>query len=346
VDKRRDCKSAARLGADCVWYKNSKNKEGVCLGWDSRCQGAVRNKCRWLIRKNTGDKVHDADCEWFRKPKRTSTGLCWGPDSRCAEVTSQYSKVDEWKMEITCKWQVTKGANCQWLPAGSAGKCSGQDHRCASTVDMTECYNIGKCMWSAEEEQLTAVVTLKPAPSSDGLGAAGGDRRLEGSSDVPDLGVQLAVKQGIASRYTNVEPYEIAITKSEMQGEDIKLDYSLTVVGTPSRSTVSDDEMLQVTNEALDAQSMEIAFTDAKVEAVTTKRQTRVFSLEVQSSSREFLVKSSAQSTPTPSGSMASPASSEPSGDEGSEMVSSATTPRGMLVLTFAATLAFCMGSL
>lgn len=211
---------------------------------------------------------------------------------------------------------------------------------------MTECYNIGKCMWSAEEEQLTAVVTLKPAPSSDGLGAAGGKRRLEGSSDVADLGVQLAVKQGIASRYTNVEPYETAITKSEMQGEDIKLDYSLTVVGTPSRSTVSDGEMLQVTNEALDAQSMEIAFTDAKVEAVTTKRQTRVFSLEGQSSSREFLVKNSAQSTPTPSDSMASPASSEPNVEEGSEMVSSATTPRGMLVLTLAATLTSCMRSL
>merc|ERR1711907_632003 len=194
-------------------------------------------------------------------------------------------------------------------------------------------------------EQLTAVVTLKPAPHSNGLGVAGGHRRLEELSDVPDLGVQLAVKQGIASRYTNVEPYEIAITNSEMQGEDIKFDYSLAVVGTPSRSTVSDDEMLQVTNEALDAQSMEIAFTDAKVEAVTTKRQTRVFSLGARRSSREFLVKSSAQSTPTPSGSVDSPAVSERSAstEEGSEMVSSATTPRGMLVLSMAATLASFM---
>jgi len=207
---------------------------------------------------------------------------------------------------------------------------------------MNECYNVGKCTWSAEEEQVTAAVTLKtaPVPQSSALGVAGGNRRLKGSSVAADLGVQLAVKQGIAARYTNVEPYEIAITESEVQGEDVKLAYSLAVVGTANRSSGSVEEMLQVTNEALDAQSMEITFTDAKMEAGTTKRQTRLFSLEASSSSRVFLGKTPDQSTPTPG------ASSDPSDERGYEMASSAITSNRMLVLTVVAIFASCKCSI
>merc|ERR1719375_2414809 len=250
------------------------------------------------------------------------TGLCWGTDSRCVDATTQYAQTESWKMEMTCKWQVTKGANCQWFPRGSAGKCSGSDSRCEGTADMNECYSIGSCKWSSEEQVDTSGVVMVTASDS-----AHGQRRLRETPTHADLSVQLAIKHGIAASYTNVEPFEVAITKNEVRGQDMKLSYKILVVGTANRSPIAADELVKVANEELDEQSINMTFANAKMEAVSTQHQTRMFSFEKRPAAT-----SSTESSST--------GSSEPRNERGSEMVSRAAMSRGMFVLTLAVILA------
>jgi len=182
-------------------------------------------------------------------------------------------------------------------------------------------------MWSAEEQVDTSGVVMVTASDS-----AHGQRRLRETPTHADLSVQLAIKHGIAASYTNVEPFEVAITKNEVRGQDMKLAYKILVVGIANRSTITAEELVKVANEELDEQSINMTFANAKMEAVTTQHQTRVFSFEKQP----------AAATSTES---SSTGSSEPRNERGSELVSSASTSDGVLVLTLAVILASCQRS-
>merc|ERR1711943_126799 len=139
------------------------------------------------------------------------------------------------------------------------------------------CYSIGSCMWSAEEQVDTSGLVMVTASES-----AHGQRRLRETPTHADLSAQLAIKHGMAASYSNVEPFEVAITKNEVRGQDMKLAYKILVVGTANRSTITADEVVKVANEELDEQSSNMTFASAKMEAGTTQHQTRVFSFEKQ----------------------------------------------------------------
>jgi len=182
-------------------------------------------------------------------------------------------------------------------------------------------------MWSAEEQVDTSGVVMVTA--SD---AAHGHRRLREIPTHADLSVQLAIKHGIAASYTNVEPFEVAITKNEVRGQDMKLAYKILVVGNANRSTIEADELVKVANEELDEQSINMTFASAKMEAVSTQHQTRMFSFEKWPA-------------PTSSTKSSSTGSSEPPNERGSELVNSAATSKEMLVLILAVILASCQHS-
>jgi len=260
------CLLAAKLGADCVWYDRS-GEEGICMGQDSRCQKAEKNYCFFHVSKNTGDPVHDADCEWFGKPQKETKGVCYGKDSRCAATALFYQHEEQWKMEIACKWQVHVGADCKWFHADTEGTCEGSNPRCAG-LDVISCFETIGCQFVAAEQVDTSGLTLSPLLL----------RRLRTApADAHHRGVQLAAKHGIAAGYENVEPYEVTITHKEMQGQDMKFTYEVAVLGSTVPSNITDQQRISVINTKLEDQSLGLKFGSAKFEAVTSKKRTLTF---------------------------------------------------------------------
>lgn len=196
---------------------------------------------------------------------------------------------------LTCKWQVTKGADCKWFDTpDTSGVCSGAwwaDPECEGVKDVAACLAIGKCNYKTTQVVTIGEVTLsysKPptiwGADVDGTAkAVGAGRRLQEPTDVvftPDIGIQLALKQGIAAGFCNVEAFEVAVDDKIVYSDDI-VGYNYKIVGSsePQTCNQSFQQRQKVTNDALLDYSKDFEFNYAKFKTPAMKSTTRTFNL-------------------------------------------------------------------
>lgn len=174
--------------------------------------------------------------------------------------------------EAICKWQLTKGANCQWFKQGFPGNCTGLDARCAGK-GVVQCHQLvvetAGCMWEADEFEVVGEITLRATPL----------RRLGNVNGEEQPGLQSAVKHGLAAVYPGVEPFEIRVApKSSAQGGLI-FSYTITTTYTVEAAMTPQGEIVKSINAELSRQGLGLRFLQAVVKSGTPVKKSHSFGL-------------------------------------------------------------------